>query len=65
MIEDESREPDIVIYYAHGGGFSMGSSYFYLEFLLTWLSVLKIHGGFRNPAILSLEYTLVPDSSYP
>ncbi|CAG8973002.1 hypothetical protein HYALB_00007849 [Hymenoscyphus albidus] len=65
MIDDESRDPDIVIYYAHGGGFSMGSSYFYLEFLLTWLSLLKTCGGFDNPAIFSLEYTLVPDDSYP
>ncbi|CAG8958151.1 hypothetical protein HYFRA_00000500 [Hymenoscyphus fraxineus] len=65
MIDDESRDPDIVIYYAHGGGFSMGSSYFYLEFLLTWLSLLKTCGDFDNPAIFSLEYTLVPDDSYP
>jgi acetyl esterase/lipase len=48
-----------------GGGFSMGSSYFYLEFLLAWLSLLKSHGGFHNPAIFALEYTLVPDASYP
>lgn len=43
----------------------MGSSYFYLEFLLAWLSLLKTAGGFRNPAIFALEYTLVPDASYP
>lgn len=43
----------------------MGSSYFYLEFLLAWLSLLKASGSFRNPAIFALEYTLVPDSSYP
>jgi acetyl esterase/lipase len=42
----------------------MGSSYFYLEFFLAWLSLLK-SSGFRNPAIFSLEYTLVPDKSYP
>ena len=47
-----------------GGGFSMGSSYFYLEFLLAFVSLL--HGsGFKNPAILALEYTLVPNASYP
>lgn len=43
----------------------MGSSYFYLEFLLAWLSLLKSSGGFRNPAIFALEYTLVPDVSHP
>jgi acetyl esterase/lipase len=43
----------------------MGSSYFYLEFLLAFLSLLKGTTKFQNPAILALEYTLVPDSSYP
>ncbi|KAI9641404.1 hypothetical protein NHQ30_010206 [Ciborinia camelliae] len=65
IIADNTKEPDIVIYYAHGGGFSMGSSYFYLEFLLAWLSLLKDSRKFRNPAIFALEYSLVPDESYP
>ncbi|KAK8113690.1 hypothetical protein PG999_005759 [Apiospora kogelbergensis] len=47
-----------------GGGFSMGSSYFYLEFLLTWVALLA-QSGYRNPAIFALEYTLVPDDSFP
>jgi acetyl esterase/lipase len=47
-----------------GGGFSMGSSYFYLEFLLSWLSLLS-EAGYQNPAIFALEYTLVPDGSFP
>jgi len=42
----------------------MGSSYFYLEFLIAWLSLLK-SSGFHNPAIFALEYTLVPDQAYP
>jgi acetyl esterase/lipase len=42
----------------------MGSSYFYLEYLLTWLSVLG-SAGYKNPAIFALEYTLVPDASFP
>ena len=42
----------------------MGSSYFYLEFLLAFISLLKA-SGYRNPAILALEYTLVPDACYP
>lgn len=40
----------------------MGSSYFYLEFLITWLSIL-VQSGYENPAIF--EYTLVPDATYP
>jgi hypothetical protein len=42
----------------------MGSSYFYLEFLLSWLSLL-CEAGYSNPAIFALEYTLVPDASFP
>ena len=42
----------------------MGSAYFYLEFLLAWVSLLK-EAGYRNPAIFSLEYSLVPDAAYP
>lgn len=42
----------------------MGSSYFYLEFLVGWVSLLK-EAGYRNPAIFALEYTLVPDGQWP
>lgn len=42
----------------------MGSSYFYLEFLLVWLTLLK-EAGYDNPALFALEYTLVPEATYP
>ena len=61
---EPEQEPDIIIYYCHGGGFSMGSSYFYLEFLIAWLSCLK-ERGYRNPACFALEHTLVPDAQWP
>ena len=64
MAPDAEAKPDLVIFYCHGGGFSMGSAYFYLEFLLGWVSLLK-QSGYQNPAIFSLEYTLVPDAAYP
>jgi acetyl esterase/lipase len=64
IISDAGRDPDLVLYYAHGGGFSMGSSYFYLEFLTAWLALLR-EAGYANPAIFALEYTLVPDASFP
>ncbi|KAI9702447.1 MAG: hypothetical protein M1836_000927 [Candelina mexicana] len=64
IIIDQFSEPDIIVYYCHGGGFSMGSSYFYLEFLLAWVSLLK-DAGYRNPALFALEYTLVPDAVFP
>lgn len=52
------------MYYIHGGGFAMGSSYFYLEFLLAWVTLLK-QAGFSNPAIFALEYSLIPNQVYP
>ncbi|KAI0406678.1 Alpha/Beta hydrolase protein [Xylaria palmicola] len=64
IIHDPMKQPDLCVYYAHGGGFSMGSSYFYLEFLLSWLDLLK-KAGYQNPSIFALEYTLVPDGSFP
>lgn len=47
-----------------GGGFAMGSSYFYFEFLLAWHSLL-VDAGYQNPAIFALDYSLVPDEIYP
>lgn len=64
VVKDEDKKPDIFIYYCHGGGFAMGTSYFYLEFFITWVSTLK-EIGFSNPAIFALEYTLVPEQTYP
>ncbi|KAK7519822.1 Alpha/Beta hydrolase protein [Phyllosticta citriasiana] len=61
---NDNVEPDVAIFYLHGGGFAMGSSYFYMEFLLAWVALLK-EAGFKNPALFALEYTLVPDAVYP
>ena len=61
---EPEKEPDVIIFYCHGGGFSMGSSYFYLEFLIAWLTCLK-ESGYKNPACFALEYTLVPDATWP
>jgi len=58
------QPPDLVLYYFHGGGFAMGSAYFYLEFLMVWHALL-LEAGYKNPAIFALEYTLVPDDIYP
>ncbi|PSR78734.1 Alpha/Beta hydrolase protein, partial [Coniella lustricola] len=64
-ITDPSKRPDIVLYYAHGGGFSMGSAYFYLEFLISWLHLLHHEAGYSNPAVFALDYTLVPEACFP
>jgi acetyl esterase/lipase len=42
----------------------MGSPWFYMEFLVAWLELLT-DGGFSNPAIFAVEYTLVPEATYP
>ncbi|KAI8634585.1 cation efflux family-domain-containing protein [Xylariaceae sp. FL1651] len=59
IIQNPMKKPDICVYYAH-----VGSSYFYLEFLISWLDLLK-KAGYENPSIFALEYTLVPDDSFP
>ncbi|KAF5641201.1 hydrolase [Fusarium tjaetaba] len=64
IMHQPENPPGFVLYYAHGGGFLMGSSYFYLEFLMAWHHLL-VEAGFNNPAIFALEYTLVPDQVYP
>lgn len=64
IVYDQQEQPDIIVYYCHGGGFAMGSSFFYMEFLLAWVALLK-SAGYRNPALFALEYTLVPDATYP
>ena len=42
----------------------MGSSYFYLEFLIAWIDLLKT-AGYRNPTVFAHEYSLVPNATYP
>ncbi|GAO14090.1 hypothetical protein UVI_02038180 [Ustilaginoidea virens] len=49
---------------AQGGGFALGSCYFYLEFLLAMCHLLG-KTKFNNPAIFALEYSLVPDQTHP
>ncbi|ROT35944.1 alpha/beta-hydrolase [Sodiomyces alkalinus F11] len=61
---DPSKPPDMVLYYVHGGGFAMGSVHFYLEILLAWHSLLA-ESGYQNPCIFALEYSLVPERTFP
>ena len=77
-VKDPRKPPDAVVYYLHGGGFSMGSAWFYLEFLLAWIDLLsstpsqppspkasQIDKQWINPAIFALDYTLVPAAIFP
>lgn len=63
LIHNQEERPDVVIYYIHGGGFSMGSAHFYLEPLSALLTLLKPY--YRNPAVFALEYSLVPEHAFP
>jgi len=67
MVADKTKAPDVCVYYLHGGGMSMGSCYFYLEFLFAWMELLRAHPSkpYKNPAVLALDYTLVPEETYP
>ncbi|KAI9726612.1 MAG: hypothetical protein M1828_000979 [Chrysothrix sp. TS-e1954] len=69
LIADPDRKPTTVVYYLHGGGFCMGSPYFYLEFLMVWVHLLEQQAtsasNFVNPALFALDYTLVPTGTYP
>ncbi|KAJ2907215.1 Arylacetamide deacetylase-like protein [Zalerion maritima] len=60
----DARQPKSIFDSTLGGGFSMGSSFFYLEFLMTWVKMLE-EAGYQSPAIFALEYTLVPDATFP
>ncbi|QPH12275.1 hypothetical protein C2857_004383 [Epichloe festucae Fl1] len=64
MRHDAEKEADVVVYYVHGGGFALGSCYFYLEFLLA-MHHLLLKTRFENPAIFALEYSLVPEKTHP
>ena len=64
MVGNNSGKNIYICLFQSGGGFSLGSCHFYLEFLITMLDMLK-DAGYRAPAIFSLEYTLVPDQAYP
>lgn len=41
----------------------MGSTYFYLEYLMAFHSLLREY--FHNPAIFAVEYSLAPGEQYP
>ena len=52
IVAEKGRRPDVVVYYLHGGGFAMGSPYFYLEFLMAWATMLRDGTGNGNDTTL-------------
>jgi acetyl esterase/lipase len=55
--------PDVILMYLHGGGLTMGSPAFYLQFLLLLSLELKTK-GYHRPAIFAPVYGLAPESLY-
>ena len=56
----------MVLLFAHGGGFAIGSPSFYLEFLVRLRDTLAAsHPSLHNCAIFAPFYPLAPDAIYP
>ncbi|KAL9550789.1 hypothetical protein MBANPS3_004573, partial [Mucor bainieri] len=62
--QEIAPEQDLVILYIHGGGFTEGYSYMYLETFQTIIQQLKSKHNIRA-SILSLEYSLSPEHKWP
>ncbi|RIA80824.1 alpha/beta hydrolase fold-domain-containing protein [Glomus cerebriforme] len=58
------RDVDMVILYAHGGGFVFGNALGYLDTFIDWIKAWKLSYGAKTQ-ILSLEYKLSPEYPFP
>ncbi|KAI9273979.1 Alpha/Beta hydrolase protein [Helicostylum pulchrum] len=55
---------DVILFYIHGGGFSMGQATMYMQsFQLIIETLHKVYG--KKASILSLEYSLSPEQVWP
>lgn len=62
--QEVAPEQDLIILYIHGGGFTEGYSYMYLDTFQTIIQQLKNKHNMRA-SILSLEYSLSPEHKWP
>jgi hypothetical protein len=60
---EEDAKPDLVLMYLHGGGLTMGSPAFYIQFLLLVTLELRAR-GYRRPAVFAPVYGLAPETQY-
>lgn len=62
--EEIASNQDVILFYVHGGGFSMGHATMYLQsFQLIIETLYKVYG--KKASILSLEYSLSPEQVWP
>ncbi|KAG4073875.1 hypothetical protein HA402_014080 [Bradysia odoriphaga] len=62
--EDAALNSDLVILYAHGGGYCMGHAKMYMETFQLIINHLRSEHNIRA-SILSLEYSLSPEHVWP
>ncbi|CAB4411668.1 unnamed protein product [Rhizophagus irregularis] len=58
------KDVDMIILYAHGGGYVCGNALIFLSTFIDWIKAWKLSYGARTQ-ILSLEYRLAPEYSFP
>ncbi|CAB4398863.1 alpha/beta-hydrolase [Rhizophagus irregularis] len=58
------KDADMIILYAHGGGFVFGDALFLLDTYIDWIKAWKLSYGVRTQ-ILSLDYLLAPEHPFP
>ncbi|CAG8599943.1 7461_t:CDS:2 [Cetraspora pellucida] len=62
--EDVGENADMIILYAHGGGYIVGQALVSLVIFVRWIEAWKISHG-ANTHIVSLEYGLSPENAFP
>ncbi|KAI8644119.1 Alpha/Beta hydrolase protein [Parasitella parasitica] len=58
------KDADMIIYKVHGGAFRVGHCTMYMDVFQNWIHLLKENHNI-NALILSIEYSLAPESMYP
>ncbi|RIA85797.1 Alpha/Beta hydrolase protein [Glomus cerebriforme] len=58
------KDTDMIILYVHGGAFVMGDGLASLDMFIDWIKTWKSKYGV-NTQILSIEYRLSPENSFP
>lgn len=62
--EQEALSNDVVVFYAHGGGYCKGSATMYMPTFMLIINSLRTDHNIRA-SILSLEYSLSPENVWP